>query len=144
VAMNQVVVLSALLVAVLVASTKDRPAANKAPTETAAVASGKQTYVEYCAVCHGADGRGMGPGASALKTPPADLTTLARTHNGKFPDEYVAGIVRFGKPIAAHGSADMPVWGPIFSVRDNGNEVAVRRRIKNLCGYLATLQEKES
>lgn len=58
-ATNQVVVLSALLVVVLVASTKDKPAANKAPTETAAVASGKQTYVEYCAVCHGTDGRGM-------------------------------------------------------------------------------------
>jgi hypothetical protein len=38
----------------------------------------------------------------------------------------------------------MPVWGPVFGLRDNGNEVAVRRRIKNLCNYLASLQEKES
>jgi mono/diheme cytochrome c family protein len=142
--MNQTVVFSALLLVVFTASAKDKPATNKAPTETAAVASGKQTYVEYCAVCHGADGRGMGPAASALKTPPADLTTLARRHNGKFPDEYVAGIVRFGQPIVAHGSAEMPVWGPIFGLRDKGNEVAVRRRIKNLCDYLTTLQEKES
>jgi mono/diheme cytochrome c family protein len=142
--MNQTVVLSALFLAIFTASANDKPAANKAPAETPDVASGKQTYVEYCAVCHGADGRGMGPAASALKTPPADLTTLAKNHDGKFPDEYVAGIVRFGKPIVAHGSTDMPVWGPIFGLRDNGNEVAVRRRIKNLCDYLATLQQKES
>ncbi len=142
--MNQTVVFSALLLVVFTASASDRPAANKAPTETAAVASGKQTYVEYCAVCHGPDGRGMGPAASALKTPPADLTTLAKNHNGKFPYEYVAGVVRFGKPIVAHGSADMPIWGPIFGMRDNGDEVALRRRIKNLCDFLATLQEKES
>jgi len=56
--------------------------------------------------------------------------------------EYVTEIVRFGKPVQAHGSADMPVWRPIFGLRDNSNEVAVRRRIKNLREYLATLQEK--
>ena len=133
--MNQTVVLGALLL-VFTASTQDEPAANKAPTETAAVVSGKQTYVEYCAMCDDANGRGIGPAASALKTPPADLTTLAKRHDGKFPEEYVSEIVRFGKPVQAHGSADMPVWGPIFGLRDNSNEVAVRRRIKNLCEYL--------
>jgi mono/diheme cytochrome c family protein len=142
--MNQTVVFSALLLLMFRASANDKSAANKAPTETTAVAFGKQTYVEYCAVCHGADGRGIGPAASALKTPPADLTTLAKSHDGKFPEEYVAEIVRFGKPIVAHGSSDMPVWGPVFGLRDNGNEVSVRRRIKNLCKYLASLQEKES
>ena len=86
----------------------------------------------------------MGPAASALKTPPSDLTTLAERHGGKFPEEYVAEVVRLGKPFQAHGSVDMPVWGPIFSAREKFNEVAVRRRIKNLCSYLATLQEKES
>lgn len=142
--MHRVVVSSVLLLVVFHGNDQDKPATNKAKAETAAVASGKRTYVEYCAACHGADGRGMGPAASALKTPPPDLTTLARRHNGKFPDEYVAGIVRFGKPIVAHGSAEMPVWGPIFGLRDNGNETALRRRIRNLCDYLATLQEKES
>jgi mono/diheme cytochrome c family protein len=140
--MNQTVVFSALLLVVFTARTQDEPAANKTPTETAAVVSGKQTYVEYCAVCHGADGRGIGPAASALKTPPADLTTLAKRHDGRFPEEYVTEIVRFGKPVQAHGSADMPVRRPIFGLRDNSNEVAVRRRIKNLREYLATLQEK--
>jgi hypothetical protein len=47
-------------------------------------------------------------------------------------------------PIAAHGSSDMPVWGPIFGWLDHYNEVSVQQRIKNLCDYLASLQEKES
>ncbi len=76
--------------------------------------------------------------------PPPDLTTLAQRHDGKFPAEYVAGIVRFGQPIAAHGSSDMPVWGPIFAVLEHGNEVAVRKRIQNLVNCLATIQQKES
>ena len=118
--------------------------ANKMQTQMPDVASGKQTYREYCASCHGEDGKGMGPAASALKTPPSDLTALAKRHAGKFPEEYVTEILRFGIPIQAHGSSDMPVWGPIFGVRDKFNEVAVRQRIKNLCAYLATLQEQES
>jgi len=142
--MNRNILFGALLLVVFATGTKVKLAANNVQTETPDIASGKKTYVEYCAACHGDDGKGMGPAASALKTPPPDLTTLAKRHAGKFPDDYVAEIVRFGKPIQAHGSADMPVWGPIFSARDKFNEVAVRQRIKNLCDYLATLQEKES
>ncbi len=69
---------------------------------------------------------------------------LAKSHNGKFPDEYVSGIVRFGRPVAAHGSSEMPVWGPIFGSADKFDEATVRRRIKNLCDYLASLQVSES
>jgi mono/diheme cytochrome c family protein len=119
-------------------------AANTVQTETPDVLAGKKTYTEYCAACHGEDAKGLGPAASALKTPPSDLTTLAKRHGGKFPEDFVAQTIRFGKPVQTHGSVDMPVWGPIFNVRDKFNEAAVRQRIKNLCDYLATLQEKES
>jgi mono/diheme cytochrome c family protein len=142
--MKRTILSSALLLIVCTASGGDEPATNKVQTEKPDVASGKKTYMEYCASCHGDDGKGMGPAASALKTPPPDLTTLAKRHAGQFPEDYVAETVRFGKPIQAHGSSDMPVWGPIFSARDKFNEVAVKQRIKNLCAYLATLQEKES
>ena len=142
--MNQTIVFSALLLVVFAASGQGMPPANKLQTDMPDVASGKKTYTQYCASCHGEDGKGMGPAASALKTPPPDLTTLAKSHAGKFPDDYVSEIVRLGKPIQAHGSSDMPVWGPIFNARDKFNEVAVRQRIKNLCAYLATAQEKES
>lgn len=142
--MNQTILFSALVLVVFAASGQRVPPANKIQTEMPDVASGKKTYAEFCASCHGKDGKGMGPAASALRTPPSDLTTLAKSHAGKFPEDYVAEIVRIGKPIQAHGSSDMPVWGPIFNARDKFNDVAVKQRIKKLCAYLATLQERES
>jgi mono/diheme cytochrome c family protein len=104
--------------------------------------SGEQMYKEYCAVCHGADAKGHGPLAALLKTPPPDLTTLAKRHTGKFPYDYVASVLEFGPGVTAHGSSDMPTWGPIFRSFDNQNERIVQQRIKNLCDYLASLQGK--
>lgn len=106
------------------------------------VPSGKQLFTQYCAACHGADARGNGPARAALKLPAPDLTTLARRHGGSFPVEYVKNILQFGPGIAAHGSSDMPTWGPIFRYMDNYNNAAVQKRIKNLCDYLSSLQEK--
>jgi len=123
------------------AQTPAKTPATHAATEPPDAASGRQTYMSYCASCHGEHLKGMGPAASAMKTPPPDLTTLAKRHDGKFPYEYVGGVVRFGKPLSAHGSPDMPVWGPIFSMVDF-NEVNIRQRIKNLCEFLASQQEK--
>ena len=104
--------------------------------------TGEQTYKQYCAACHGVDAKGHGPLAALLKTPPPDLTTLAKRHLGKFPYDYVASVLEFGPGVTAHGSSDMPTWGPIFRHFDNQNERIVRQRIKNLCDYLASLQEK--
>jgi mono/diheme cytochrome c family protein len=120
--------------------TQDKPPQVEPP----GVAAGKRVYTEHCVACHGPDGRGTGPAAPVLKTPPPDLTTLAQRYGGKFPEEYVTDVVRFGKPFAAHGSPDMPVWGPIFAIQEHGNEVAVRRLIKNLCAYLASIQQHEA
>jgi mono/diheme cytochrome c family protein len=104
--------------------------------------TGEQTYKQYCAVCHGPDAKGHGPLAPLLRTPPPDLTTLAKRHLGKFPYDYVASVLEFGPGVSAHGSSDMPTWGPIFRHFDNQNERIVRQRIKNLCDYLASLQGK--
>ena len=35
----------------------------------------------------------------------------------------------------------MPTWGPIFQYYDKQSERVVQQRIKNLCDYLASLQE---
>jgi hypothetical protein len=50
--------------------------------------------------------------------------------------------LRFGPGLFSHGSSEMPVWGPIFQYLDNYDEAAVRQRIKNLCDYLESIQEK--
>lgn len=106
------------------------------------VPSGKSMFKQYCAACHGADAKGRGPATPTLNMRVPDLTTLAKRHDGKFPYEYVESVLRFGPGFAAHGSAEMPVWGPIFQYLENYNEAAVRRRIKNLCDYLESIQQK--
>ncbi len=39
-----------------------------------AIAAGNALYEEYCAACHGAEGRGDGPQATVLEHKPADFT----------------------------------------------------------------------
>ena len=105
-------------------------------------ASGKQMYTNYCAPCHGIDGRGGGPAASALKVPPADLTALSKNNNGKFPSLHVASVLRGESTPTAHGSKEMPVWGPIFWSMSQGDPAEVQQRIANLTRYIESLQEK--
>jgi len=143
VGMSRIVFLGVLILLVSAVGAQDKPAATKAPAQGAAGPSGKQTYKHYCASCHGAEARGNGPAAFMLKTAPPDLTTLAKRHGGKFPYDYVSDVLRFGTRIRSHGSSDMPIWGPIFGSIDNYDEVAVRKRIRNLSDYLASLQQKE-
>jgi hypothetical protein len=104
--------------------------------------SGEEMYKDYCAVCHGADGKGRGPMAAYLTRQPSDLTVLAKNHGGAFPEEYVASVLRFGFALPPHGNSEMPIWGPIFQRLDGYNEAAVQQRIRRLCGYLESIQEK--
>ena len=80
-----------------------------------------------------------------MTTSPPDLTTLAKRHGRRFPYDYVFDVLRFfGARFASHGSSEMPIWGPIFGSVENYDEVAVRKRVKDLSDYLASLQQKES
>jgi mono/diheme cytochrome c family protein len=135
------ILLCALLVVVCAAAYQS-PIVEKTQLPPTYVPPGKAMYKQYCAACHGANAKGRGPVASSLNTRPPDLTTLAKRHEGKYPYDYVSGVLRFGRGFSAHGSADMPVWGPIFQYLDNYDENAVRQRIKNLCDYLESIQEK--
>ena len=138
-----IVLFGALLYVVSAVGAKHQSPVDQTQFPSTYVPSGETMYKQYCAACHGADGKGHGPAALMLKVPPADLTTLARRHDGKFPYDYVSGVLRFGPgPTVLHGSADMPIWGPIFQYLDKNNERTVQHRIKNLCDYLASLQEK--
>jgi mono/diheme cytochrome c family protein len=104
--------------------------------------SGKEMYNSYCAVCHGTDGKGAGPAASAMKTPPTDLTVLAKNSGGKYPASHVASVIRGQATTASHGSQDMPVWGPLFSSISQGHDAQVQQRISNLVAYIESLQAK--
>ncbi len=100
-------------------------------------------YRAYCAACHGKTGEGNGPAAAALKTPPANLTTLAQRHGGKFPVGYVRRVLEFGVRTPAHGSPEMPIWGALFYSLPGNSRAQVRIRISHLIDYLETLQKKE-
>jgi mono/diheme cytochrome c family protein len=104
---------------------------------------GRDLFALYCASCHGRTGVGDGPVVPALKVRPPDLTTLARRHGGVFPGAQV-GVMLSGPrraTLPAHGSDEMPVWGPIFRALDPGDSQAARR-VANLVLYLESLQVK--
>jgi len=140
-AMRQVVLCLILLPILYAATAKSQPARVDQNLPSTYVPSGKALYELYCATCHGADARGNGPLALALKTPPPNLTTLAKRHGGKFPTEYVTRMLQFGTTSSTHGSADMPAWGPIFQYFDKTSHESARKRIDNLCNYLASIQQ---
>jgi mono/diheme cytochrome c family protein len=114
----------------------------KAPIEQTSPASGQEMFKTYCAACHGADAKGAGPASSDLKTVPPDLTTLAKRHDGKFPGDYVSNVLRYGAKAPAHGSSEMPVWGPLFATVSGRDPSVVNMRISNLVRYLESLQRK--
>jgi mono/diheme cytochrome c family protein len=102
--------------------------------------SGQQMYSSYCAPCHGTDGRGNGQIAGELKTRPTDLTALARNHNGKFPEQHVLAVLRFGTE--SH-SGQMPAWGRVLGNMSNVYQQQERDlRASNLTRYLQSIQVK--
>jgi mono/diheme cytochrome c family protein len=112
------------------------------PVDKTAANDGKQMYVSYCAPCHGTDGKGRGPAATAMKTGPTNLTALMKNNHGKFPDTHVVAVLQFGTEVQAHGSATMPVWGPILGNMNRTNLQDKQLRISNLARYLETIQER--
>ena len=112
----------------------------RTPIARTSPASGSEMYMNYCASCHGKDGKGQGPAAAALKKAPTDLTTLAKANGGQFPATkvYVSISGEFGVP--SHGSGQMPVWGEVFS--QSGSAAESKLRLTNLTNYIQSLQQK--
>jgi mono/diheme cytochrome c family protein len=124
--------------------TAQKPVVKETAIQRTSPISGKEMFTEYCAPCHGTDGKGAGPAASAMKAPPTDLTQLAKKQGGKFPANHIASVLKFGSGSAAraHGSADMPIWGPLFRSLDKYHDTTVQQRIANLVDYIEALQAK--
>jgi mono/diheme cytochrome c family protein len=116
-------------------------AVKRVPARPTTAVGGKELFRQYCAVCHGEDAKGAGPAASALKISPTDLTQISRKNNGKFPEERVLANLKGESGVAAHGTQDMPVWGPIFTnMTPNLNES--QNRIYALMNYMEEIQAK--
>jgi mono/diheme cytochrome c family protein len=100
---------------------------------------GRALYVQYCVSCHGPSGKGDGPAASALKVPPADLTSISQKYNG-FPADKVQYFIDGEKYALGHGSREMPVWGK--RLRRAGSEAGALGDVYALTKYLETIQKK--
>ena len=119
-----------------------KPEIKKTPATYTNPTSGRQMYDAYCASCHGQGGKGDGPAAAALKATPTDLTQLAAKSGGKYPESHVAQVIKGDQAMAAHGSKEMPVWGPVFLSLEQHDPASAQLRMRNLAKYIGSMQQK--
>jgi mono/diheme cytochrome c family protein len=101
---------------------------------------GRTEYLSSCAACHGADAKGNGPVSKELKTPPADLTILAKNNKGVFPyDKVYQMIDGRNSTVVAHGTREMPVWGYRFGPPQ---AFRLKNHMLAVIEYLKTVQQK--
>lgn len=131
-------VLVVLLVCWLIAAEQAKTQSHAGSART----SGRALFQQHCASCHGDDGKGAGPAAVAFKVQPPDLTELSRQNHGRFPKDRVVQAISGSRTRSAHGSTDMPVWGPVFLAMTGVNEVEVERRIRGLTEHIKSMQVK--
>lgn len=109
--------------------------------DVVALSAGRETFVQFCAPCHGRDAKGGGPVASLLLTRPSDLTQISRRNDGAFPLAALEGeLLETRLPTSAHGSVQMPIWGRTFLAID-ASATLVRARVANLLAYLESMQQ---
>lgn len=90
------------------------PAAPSQPALAAGAptaAQGEALYKQYCAPCHGLEGRGNGPAAAGLPVKPADHTNGAVMN--KISDAELFKAIKEGGQAAGKSPA-MPPWGGSF------------------------------
>ena len=73
---------------------------------------GRALFAAHCAECHGATGKGDGPGAKIVRTPMTDFTNAAAMANRD--DRFLAEIIQKGGSQFGRSNA-MPAWGMKFS-----------------------------
>jgi mono/diheme cytochrome c family protein len=106
-------------------------------------AAGKLSYRQYCAACHGLDGKGTGEMAKVLKVKPADLTQLSAKHDGIFLFWDVYRAIDGRKEIWGHGPRDMPIWGAVLKQEagsDRGADLQASARMIEIVYYIESIQ----
>lgn len=110
------------------------------------VSRGQALYSDYCAGCHGAEGRGDGPSAAGLTHRPADLTRIATRRGGVFPLARVMSVIDGYTRRNDHGSV-MPEMGAVIAASPevrvdtgDGVPVPVPGNLLALADYLRSIQ----
>ena len=135
------IVMYALFGSIVSLSATQQEQVKKAPVTRPDSPSGAELYKKHCAVCHGNDLKGVRPVPAPYRVPP-DLTTLIERHGGKFPDAYIADVLRNGVTMPAHGPAQMPTWGTDFREMDGVDSTQVKLRIAKLTNFIKSRQSK--
>jgi len=133
-----VAVVAALLLSVAAIRAQTPPKIEKVPIKPTTASDAAKMFNSYCAVCHGQDGKGNGPAASALTKKPADLTQISARNGGKFPDVRVSRYIEGADEVPAHGTRDMPMWGDLFRSLDRETTAL---RVSALTDYIKTFQK---
>jgi mono/diheme cytochrome c family protein len=121
------------------------PVGAQTSAEQEVASGGKPAFEQYCATCHGRDGKGGGVASNLLTIKPADLTAISKKNNGTFPFWHVYSTIDGREDVKGHGSREMPIWGAEFRAQAGSSPVAqsqVRGRILELVYYLQSIQAK--
>jgi len=103
----------ALLLLALFCSTTVR-AAKERRTPLIHTVNGAEIFQDFCASCHGREGRGDGPVAPALRFKVPDLTQISKRAGGRFPTARIRSVIEGTETGSEHRSREMPIWGPVF------------------------------
>ena len=86
------------------------------------IAAGGALFAATCAVCHGENGHGDGPGAEGLEKKPADLSV---SHVQELSDGALFYIISHGKP-----ETPMPAWEAVLDVEKRWQVINFLRTFK--------------
>lgn len=115
---------------------KPAPTIKREAAKPTSSSDGAQMFLSYCSPCHGKLGRGDGPAAPALKARPSDLTQLKKNHGGTYSTKDFEEKINGMAMTPAHGTTEMPIWGPIFREIAGSPEL----RLFNLKKYIDAMQ----
>ena len=105
--------------------------------------SGQETFMRYCAACHGETATGNGPVAAGLPIAVPDLTQLRARKGDQFPVDLLRKIIDGREIVVVHGTRYMPVWGYEFWVEEGADDAAQERVniiVDNLIDYIKSIQ----
>lgn len=111
---------------------------------------GKREFDANCAQCHGLKAKGDGVLNAYLTKSSSDLTVLAKKNGGILPAARMYDVIMGEASIPAHGTRDMPAWGPEYRLKaaeyyvdvPYDAETYVRGRVLALVEYINRLQVK--
>ncbi len=114
--------------------------------EMPVAADGKGLFMENCAACHGANGKGDGPMARSMTKPPKDLTLIQARHGDKFPESIVLSTID-GYARSDLSGPGMPEFGALLEgdliPYDSGDgiETPTPRKLLALLEYIESIQQ---